>query len=370
MSDQIIVVSSLNSISPGNYIIESFEKKGFEVIAISDVSHPKARLVKFGSVDIAKYVIENKLKPRFLLFVEGGEMGVFPINLGNLEFPTYWWGIDTHNDYEKHYNICQLFDHSFIAQKKYVEQLIEDGIASASWLPLAFPLQNIKSTYRDIDISYVGSLDWNLYPERHALIQALKSLGFNNYFGTCKPSEMFKIYSKSKIVFNYSLKNDLNMRIFEAMGSGALLVTNVIYDNGLEDLFENGKDFLIYRNSQELISIVSTQLNNPELCSKIAKSGNEIIMAKHTYEKRAENILQMLSNTLSKNYNNDYEILVLMQMGLYSDCLKTYMENLIYSVKGKRNRLIITAIRPLFRFIVIIAKSIESFTNKNRLNRW
>ena len=279
MSNQIIIVCSLNSISPGNYLVESFEKKGFEVIVISDVFHPKARLVKFGAVDIANFIVKNQLKPRFLLYVEGGEMGVFPTNLGKLEFPTYWWGIDTHNDYEKHYSTCRLFDHSFIAQKKYVARLFQDGISSVTWLPLAFPKQDFQSTNREIDISYVGSLNWSLYPERHDLLQKLKKISNNYYFGSCKPNEMFSIYSKSRIVFNFSLKNDLNMRMFEAMGSGALLVTNEILDNGLEDLFEIEKDLLIYRNSEELIELVSTLLGDSQLCSDIAERAKEKILA-------------------------------------------------------------------------------------------
>ena len=59
----------------------------------------------------------------------------------------------------------------------------------------------------------------------------------------CTPAEMFSIYQNSKIVFNYSFKNDVNMRIFEALGSGALLMTNRIVNNGIEDILNPGKVF-------------------------------------------------------------------------------------------------------------------------------
>ena len=47
---------------------------------------------------------------------------------------------------------------------------------------------------------------------------------------------MGRIYSESKIVLNASINGDLNMRVFEALTSGALLVTDRI-ENGLDTLF-------------------------------------------------------------------------------------------------------------------------------------
>lgn len=369
MNNQVLIVCSLNSISPGNYLIEAFERKGFDVIVISDVFHPKAKMVKFGSVDIANFVNKNQLKPKFLLYVEGGEMGVFPINLGNLEFPTYWWGIDTHNDYKKHYYTCKLFDHSFIAQKQYVKKLALSGIQSVSWLPLAFPIRNIPTTNREIDFAYIGSLDWNLYPERLDLLDELKKLSNNFYIGSCLPDEMFSIYSNSKIVFNHSLKNDVNMRIFEAIGSGSLLVTNEIIDNGFEDLFDSKQDLVIYKNSNELVAAVAKLLSNTQLCSKIANRAKKKVLSSHTYDNRVESILSLTLGE-KKVYDMNYEVLTLMRMGLYSDCLETFWEILVRSANGRRNKFLIKFIRPFVKFVIILSEIIEIFAIKTRLKKW
>ncbi len=37
---------------------------------------------------------------------------------------------------------------------------------------------------------------------------------------------MARTYSAARTVFNRSIKNDINMRVFEALASGSLLVTN------------------------------------------------------------------------------------------------------------------------------------------------
>jgi hypothetical protein len=63
---------------------------------------------------------------------------------------------------------------------------------------------------------------------------------FNKFYS---PIDMGSIYGKSKIVFNASIREDLNMRFFEALASGALLVTDRIPE-AVGDLFEENVDFI------------------------------------------------------------------------------------------------------------------------------
>ncbi len=74
MSQQILVISSLNSIAPANYLIDAFRNLAVEVIAISDVKNKRANHVANGAFDVQNYVAINDLQPDLLLFVEGGEM--------------------------------------------------------------------------------------------------------------------------------------------------------------------------------------------------------------------------------------------------------------------------------------------------------
>ena len=56
--------------------------------------------------------------------------------------------------------------------------------------------------------------------------------------------EMNLLFNQAKIVFNISRDCELNMRVFEALGSGSLLLTDRV--SGLTDLFEPGYHFGIY----------------------------------------------------------------------------------------------------------------------------
>jgi hypothetical protein len=350
----------MNSIAPANYLLISLKSLGCEVFLISDVPHLDANVIQAGSVDISEILAEQDFQPDLLLFVEGGEMGLFPINFRHLNFPKYWWGIDTHNDYKKHLRISRLFDHSFVAQQDFVEYLRRDGVKSVSWLPLAFPEKESTLGSRNIDLSYVGSTDWDLYPERGDLLSAILINQSNCFVGTAEPEHMFEIYEKSKIVFNYSPKNDLNMRFFEAMGSGALLITNRIIDNGLNEIFIEGEDFVIYSNVEDLVSKLRYLLSKPIVLNRIARNGMLKVKSKHTYKHRAENILdlrvQVGSDTLVDS--GDFA-LALLSLGLYSDSISSYLSSLRGVSSGRRNRIILKFYGPLLTSIVIGAKFFE-----------
>ena len=75
---------------------------------------------------------------------------------------------------------------------------------------------------------------------------------------------MAEIYSQSWIVFNKSIKNDINMRVFESTASESLLFTDKIINNGWSDLFKD-KPFVIYENKNELINQLKFHLDNKNI---------------------------------------------------------------------------------------------------------
>lgn len=360
----------MNSIAPANYLLNSFKSLGCEVFLVSDVPHPDANLVRTGSIDVSEIVTKRGFKPDLLLFVEGGEMGIFPINFFNLSFPKYWWGIDTHNDYKKHLRISRLFDHSFIAQKNFVQSLKQDGIKSVSWLALAYPENDLSLGPRNLDVSYVGSTNWDLYPERGTLLSIITQNHPTSFIGTAEPLHMFEIYHRSKIVFNYSLKNDLNMRFFEAMGSGALLITNQIIDNGVDEIFRQGEDFIFYFNSEDLLSKLQYLLNNSVELERVARNGMLKVRSEHTYRNRAAAILKFQPEVdLDTQVDTGNLALVLVSMGLYSDSISSFLSTLKVTPTGRRNKLVLMFIGPLISGVVIGAKFLEFIARRMKRNQ-
>ncbi len=370
MTQQILVISSLNSIAPANHLIDAFQNQGIEVIAISDVANKRANHVANGAFDVQNYVAINDLQPDLLLFVEGGEMGIFPVNFTTLNCPKYWWGIDTHNDYLKHLRISRLFDHTFLAQKSFVDPLKKDGIKSVSWLPLAYGGPRPDSKNRNIDVAYAGSTNWNLYPERKEYLSALQDLFQNTFIGKCNPEELFDLYMNSKIVFNFSPMNDLNMRFFEAIGSGALLMTNKVTENGVEEIFTAGKEFIEYNGIEDMLQIISHLLSHQDVLEQISSAGMANVAQHHTYANRVETILALQRPKVFTVSTSLDASGALMSLGLISGSLQEFIRALGQSSRGKRNLVLVAILRVFLKVGIVFARLIESIAIRMKKRKW
>jgi hypothetical protein len=124
----------------------------------------------------------------------------------------------------------------------------------------------------------------------------------NNYKKFYKNNEMGKAYSSSKIIFNKSVNNDLNMRFFEGICSGGLLVTDKI-KNGVNDLFLNKFHYIRYNSAKDAIHKINYYLKNKKVRKLIADRGQKLAMKSHTYKHRLATILNLISQ---KKYENNF----------------------------------------------------------------
>lgn len=298
----IVVISSLTTYSTAGCLISAFKKARHSVFLISDTNHPEVGLKCSGAFDLPNVLQQNNLSPDLVLFIEGGSMQIFPAGLDRLSCLSAWYGIDTHMNYDKHFKICRVFDISFIAQLEYVSQLRSNGITNVHWLPLAFDYKSNggSNPQRAIDIAYIGSMQNEINPERHRLLARLKKEFTNSYLGNADPEEMPRIYSSSYLVFNRSIRNDVNMRFFEAMGSGAVLLTNDIQDNGAEQLFKDGIHYFTYQDEESLVTLAKDLLRDPERCKLIGKAAHIHALNHHTYVHRVIEIIRIINANLEK----------------------------------------------------------------------
>jgi Glycosyl transferases group 1 len=107
-------------------------------------------------------------------------------------------------------------------------------------------------------------------------------------FGRASPAEMGKIYASARIVFNSSIRNDVNMRYFEAMGAGAVLLTDRVVENGVEELFEEGVHFVEYHGSADLLRVARSLIADPARCASIGSAAQRLVLERHTYQHRAD----------------------------------------------------------------------------------
>jgi spore maturation protein CgeB len=99
--------------------------------------------------------------------------------------------------------------------------------------------------------------------------------------------DMFETMAQSYITVNYNVDVEPdyigNMRIYEATGCGALLLTN----DGLNmpELFEDD-EVLKYNTLEEAVELIDYYLEHREEGEMIAANGQKRTLTDHTYEQR------------------------------------------------------------------------------------
>jgi len=229
--------------------------------------------------------------PDLYLWVESVG-GHHPVNLQALSCPKACYLIDSHLNLARHLEWAHHFDYVFIAQREYLERFREQGL-NAQWLPLGCDpgIHAAHDVPKKYDVGFVGSLTSN-NPRRTALLKAL-SEKTNLYAQRCFLDDMARVFSASRIVFNCAVNNDLNMRVFEALSTGSLLVTDMAWNSGQETLFRDGEDYALYRHDDLLPDTVGFYLDNESLRERIGGRGRRLVHAAHTYLHRAEDLLNV-----------------------------------------------------------------------------
>ena len=173
----------------------------------------------------------------------------------------------------------------------------EKAVVKAEWLPHAFePLAYPRFDYasKDHDVCFVGHV--NSENRMNFLHEMFKTFP-NFYFGQRQFEKAAQKFCKSKIVLNIAMKEDLNMRVFEALGCGSFLLTDWVPH--IDEIFEDGKHLVLYRSLEEAVDKAKYYLAHDTDREKIAQAGYEEAIARHTIDHRADKILAAV-NSVSK----------------------------------------------------------------------
>ncbi|MEX2118242.1 MAG: glycosyltransferase [Pirellulales bacterium] len=212
--------------------------------------------------------------------------------------PVAYWAIDTHVDFGWSLEVSKCCDFVFAAQRPGAQRLRESGIESARWLPLAADpeIHRQHGIPKKYDVSFVG----NLFPgPRTDLVRLLQQHFRHSFVGRAYFDEMARIYSASHVVFNRSLADDVNMRVFEALSCGSLLMTNALPDAGQAELFRDGVHLATYSGGDDLLDKMRFYLERHELRARIARAGRDEVLAQHTYKHRMGELVRWVEQELA-----------------------------------------------------------------------
>lgn len=265
------------------------------------------------------------------IWIDYAEDAVAPLCSYEFQFPTdapvIYWASDTHLGYDFRLSQAKRSDIVFVAQKDAVDRFKSDGIADPLWLPHAFEPQaycdadtvahlpgkytNLKEALpydlisKPYDLCFVGHIS------SENRIDALDQMfaAFPNFFyGQKLFNEAARKYAESKVVFNIAMKDDVNMRCFEVMGSKSFLLTDRV--QSIDELMTDGKHCIMYSSIEEAIDKARYYINNDEEREAIALAGYKHVMEHHTIDHRINTMLNKLFEKYPHLKESNKEVLV------------------------------------------------------------
>ena len=222
--------------------------------------------------------------------------------------PIAWWISDTHlkHPYRQIKSQVKSYDQVFLAQKDAVAQIYRDTGKDSHWLPWA--ADNLKDgesflpdEKRVWDVCFIGTS--GKFSLRKVVLETIQKYYPNSYVGRAEYSELSKYYAKSKIVVNYPIRHDVNMRYFEAMGAGSMLLSSRVEGNGIQELFKENETIAYYDDCvDDLRRKIDYYLKNQDERMMMAKKGFELVNSRHTYLNRVQELFQVLGIELKDAY--------------------------------------------------------------------
>jgi hypothetical protein len=247
--------------------------------------------------DVSQLLDRCPEQPALILHPE--YIPIMPRGLTRVNIPTACFQVDTYTYTRSRISWSKLFDLVFVFHPEYDTEFRTAGHPGAHFIPHAIEPSLFLGEEPDrvFEIGWVGQTRGPLYRTRERLLPVLsRSFRMNDWRRRHEPEEMARIYRQSKIVVNMArddFPQDANMRTFEAMGAGALLLTSLPTE--LEKIgFEDGVHFVGYRKEAEIAPLVRKYLSEESGRRRIAEEAREKVLREHSYDRRVEKILELV----------------------------------------------------------------------------
>ncbi|MEO7717537.1 MAG: glycosyltransferase [Capsulimonas sp.] len=212
------------------------------------------------------------------------------------------------------------FDLMLTSFPHYVDRFRANGIAS-EYFRLGFEpavLDRLPPVTSHYDVTFAGGLT-RAHKERTKLLEAVASrcaidvwgygvatLDRNSplrarHHGPAWALDMYQVLHQSRITLNQHVEASEgyanNMRLYEATGVGALLITDA--KNNLNDMFSVGNEVIAYHSIDECVEAVEYYLQHENERAEIAHRGQARTLKEHTYRHRMEELSEILQRYVS-----------------------------------------------------------------------
>jgi hypothetical protein len=274
-----------------------------------------SKIIKTVCIPYDKLYCNNDLKdffpqgisPKFILYPDAWPR-LLPHGLVNSSCPTACFQIDTFEQPRERAFFSMLFDYVFVFHPGFDRQFKDLGHPQAICIPHAVEadLFTMVDQSRIYEVGWVGRLNGKEYATRRRYVEGLKERFIMNEIDRYYSSdEMAEVYQQSKIVVNLSRDDhlhDANLRCFEVMAAGALLITPKPTE--LSELgFVEGTHYVTFQTESQMYELVEYYLKNTVERETISQAANILILQQHTYDARAKAILDTVDKNQGKLFS-------------------------------------------------------------------
>jgi len=229
------------------------------------------------SPDVVAHLVNSPGLPR--------GMQLAPVRTVSMDIDSFWWT-------ESRIQWSLLFDYVFVWHLAMVPRYQAAGhpkvfamphAVDAEWCVDALPENN-----RPLDLGWICAFHYGHYARRNRIIGSLASrFKINDFQKPHTKQQTADVYRSAKIVVNVSRDDfppEANMRCYEAMGCGALLITQIPTEL-TEWGFQEGVHFVGWRNEDEIPDLVQRFLDRPSERFQIARAGQELTLQDFTFQR-------------------------------------------------------------------------------------
>ncbi len=279
-----ILIGPLNK-KEHDHILSSFD--GHEVISFGD--HDADILYSFAGNNWQDIIAGLPVgwSPDFVVFW-CHEYFAIPIGLEDSPWPVVGLIGDWNLGFEAVKQTAYIFDYLF-TDRQGVEVLKRHGINNADYLPLFSYIPSyhkvIPGVEKIYDIVFAGNLNHSVQRERSHWLNRLSMLSdrykvriLTGIYG----DDYTRALNQAKIVFNRSIRGEMNARAYEAPACGSLLFmeeSNLEIRDYLTDMVE-----CVLYNDENLEELIGYYITHDEERERIARNGyNKIQKYQHSH---------------------------------------------------------------------------------------
>jgi hypothetical protein len=276
--------------------------------------------------------------PKMIVWVESARP-LLPDGLEKVNIPTISFQSDTYAYTSHRIRWSMLFDYAVVFHPGFETLFHNAGHPRViAWSHAADPeLFSDQQQQRIFEVGFVGRTDGTLFKNRRAVLRTLSpQFRMNDFTRFHAPEELASVYCRSKIIVNVARDDypqDANMRVFEAMASGALLITRL--PSELTTIgFEEGVHFVGYAQRDEIVGLARHYLNHDSARRRIAQTAREKVLREHTYDCRVKTLMRTVEGDAgqlfapARKWSNDRVLLTQLDYYAASSCLEAARRSL------------------------------------------